>query len=997
MDQIKNRFDNIFYKDENNNFIPLFKENCKDEIINLFKEILESQDANSILEKINFIFDMINKCIDIAIILVSSPSLKIKHEIGFIELLCDIYIKFPSENELKNKIIEILIFLINNITINPNLYYYVLRSIVNKNKNPSIDTFNHYIDILEILYPKIDRKAEKKKEKYFFFYNKSESGIQIISKILIKNGFAFKFWFYLEKYHKNEKSNLININTGEDTYKLNLNGNNVDILINDEIQDGLNFAINYEEWNNIVFGITKTHFGNKILFSYKLEKEKKKTKIKAIPVEMESLYLDSIIFFQNFIGRISSIILYNDNKNNVIDYFEDINFIQPNKDTFNKDFNKIIFSCFSPQTLDIERMEIEDPINHHQAIFLLSNDFHLNYVHIIQKKIKNIYNYSGINVFFPIFDFINENYNNNDGVNLFNRIFKIIIIKINEINEYERNEFFQIFSCFLKNYNRCFLENNEILNNFLFDNINKFSIMTIKPNKKSPFLNDLFFNWKIMIKFSEKEQSKFWDYILNVLNEFYMVEQNKKKFVYLEKFLDLNYLQPFFIHEFKKKFELTNDMNFIFVLRLILENDKPQKFDNNKDKIFFFRFLLNPEIEFQKVEFTLILFYKYINEEVKFPSGQQKSIITYFINQNFITDLLLFYARYPINIKEIIIKIFRILLINYYQLINQNNSKTKEDIIKIIDQLFLYEFNFFEEVQLKEDENKNNNNNLNNNKNEIVEEDEINTNINNNNQKEENNKGKEIVNNIILKINSEDNTLFLILDIFHLIFRCIFHEWTNDNLVFEYQKKDEIDLNKVNRIIKISFEHLFLLIQNNNEVSNDLFLQNNFLKIFGKIYFDNFLLMNKNNENENEITDLIDKNGKVLIKKLNNEIITNKKIIPFYYISYLINFNYKLFQDKEFEESSKFFKYFYENIKIDEKINNYENETNNNFKSLLNYAEILNYNYLVDDRIFTMSISQITKFNDYLKKRDNYLYSHLCNNLKKKKKHLHICFIILFI
>lgn len=85
-------------------------------------------------------------------------------------------------------------------------------------------------------------------------------------------------------------------------------------------------------------------------------------------------------------------------------------------------------------------------------------------------------------------------------MNLFNRIFKIIIIKINEINEYERNEFFQIFSCFLKNYNRCFLENNEILNNFLFDNINKFSIMTIKPNKKSPFLNDLFFNWKIMIR-----------------------------------------------------------------------------------------------------------------------------------------------------------------------------------------------------------------------------------------------------------------------------------------------------------------------------------------------------------------------------------------------------------------------------------------------------------------------------------------------------------------
>ena len=51
---------------------------------------------------------------------------------------------------------------------------------------------------------------------------------------------------------------------------------------------------------------------------------------------------------------------------------------------------------------------------------------------------------------------------------------------------------------------------------------------------------------------------------------------------------------------------------------------------------------------------------------------------------------------------------------------------------------------------------------------------------------------------------------------------------------------------------------------------------------------------------------------------------------------------------------------------------------------LLNYADINNYNYLVDDRIFTISISQITKFTEYLKKRDNYLYSHICNNLKKK-------------
>ena len=50
MEEIKNRFDNIFYK-EDETFIPLFKENCKEEIINLFQDILESEDANLIIQK----------------------------------------------------------------------------------------------------------------------------------------------------------------------------------------------------------------------------------------------------------------------------------------------------------------------------------------------------------------------------------------------------------------------------------------------------------------------------------------------------------------------------------------------------------------------------------------------------------------------------------------------------------------------------------------------------------------------------------------------------------------------------------------------------------------------------------------------------------------------------------------------------------------------------------------------------------------------------------
>ena len=50
------------------------------------------------------------------------------------------------------------------------------------------------------------------------------------------------------------------------------------------------------------------------------------------------------------------------------------------KAVFNGNCNNIIYSCFSPQTFDLESFEIEVPINHLKAHFIKSNDFYLNYV-----------------------------------------------------------------------------------------------------------------------------------------------------------------------------------------------------------------------------------------------------------------------------------------------------------------------------------------------------------------------------------------------------------------------------------------------------------------------------------------------------------------------------------------------------------------------------------------------------------------------------------------
>ena len=55
--------------------------------------------------------------------------------------------------------------------------------------------------------------------------------------------------------------------------------------------------------------------------------------------------------------------------------------------------------------------------------------------------------------------------------------------------------------------------------------------------------------------------------------------------------------------------------------------------------------------------------------------------------------------------------------------------------------------------------------------------------------------------------------------------------------------------------------------------------------------------MEKIDEDLNIITKFIDKKGKEVINKLNNDIIIYRKIIPFRYILFLIYSNFKVFSN----------------------------------------------------------------------------------------------------
>ena len=358
-----------------------------------------------------------------------------------------------------------------------------------------------------------------------------------------------------------------------------------------------------------------------------------------------------------------------------------------------------------------------------------------------------------------------------------------------------------------------------------------------------------------MSKFSEKQQVKFWDFIQGKLltfkdekeaniNNNNMINNSNNKF---EKYFNLDYLKTFFIHEFKKDFDINDDRNIIKVIKILFENENNINEKSNKDKLFFFRFLLNPKINFQKVEFMVNLFNDYIRGIEKFPKGKEKDIIKYFIQENFICDLFLIFTRYSIEIKELVIQIIRHLFLNYYDISikDRYNKETTKKFVKILDKFFLYEFDFYEEKKEKKEE----------------EENEI-TIIENSEKK-------------ILKMNLEDNKLFLILDIFHLILRLIVQFWINDNLEFEYEDNGLINIEKVKTLIIKSFEDIIRLINEKTYVNKNhqLFLRNNFIKCLAKIYYDNYLLKKKEDNDLKKINDLLEENIKKILMKLTDDLI----------------------------------------------------------------------------------------------------------------------------
>ena len=225
---IMNSFlDKIFINSKGTSkIIPLLKKNCGEELKNLFdiskgKKKKDSMDS-FIVNKLNILNEIkkliSNKCEIIHII----NNYLSKYDIYLLKNYIDLYLQylFSKKNKQYSKDIlqnfeEIFIWFINCGLLNKDIIDYVFQKIAKMQleTNITIDSFDIYIPLIEILYGKnnLNLKYDKLAKNYIYLFDRNTSiiktNISSVDTIKVTNGCCIIIWFYLYEYcNENQKT-----------------------------------------------------------------------------------------------------------------------------------------------------------------------------------------------------------------------------------------------------------------------------------------------------------------------------------------------------------------------------------------------------------------------------------------------------------------------------------------------------------------------------------------------------------------------------------------------------------------------------------------------------------------------------------------------------------------------------------------------------------------------------------------------------------------------
>ena len=601
-------------------------------------------------------------------------------------------------------------------------------------------------------------KREKIKDiiNYIYFNGKGSSLSLTLNKNSInvnthfptlENGLSVLFWIYLDKdltnhflkIYKNLKIYLVTLNIS--VHHINLLFNSIksfNLVIDDVISNDIDFTNKfvYNDWNNICFLIEKKGKLNlvKIIING-FETSFSLPLPKAFPMNAP---ISKIKLFENFFGKISTVLLFSFNLNmQMISYFNTnfkfgfhknkylFKFLNSNDDDYfsnspeynycqkyknntkpnnaNKLFKirlkehniKYLISCFVPFTYDQDKNTIDDIFGNFVGV--------LGY----DDGVNNYMNYTsalnfigGINNLLPFAEmmYINkEILNENTFYEYLYILEEILIGHTKNLLEANKNKFFSSLGLFFEKYPSN-VYTHKILDIFLKIGKETFQLSDDKSSCDN-FVNMVLLNEKIFSKFSPENQSKLWEGVHQFFVSDYsqMRESlNISKICLLLRFYD------------KKKYEEYCCKRHHDLLQIKSDKDKTEKVSELK--------IMNPEMNY-KIDKLFDIIQLYIKQYYKekeivnlykllsldLSPCLQKKIIQAFINyfygkninikektitlENLLKNSFLEITEYVLSISFLdvrieVLKLFKILLKNHSNTIktyiSNNNSSSKE-------------------------------------------------------------------------------------------------------------------------------------------------------------------------------------------------------------------------------------------------------------------------------------------------------------------------------
>ena len=471
--------------------------------------------------------------------------------------LFDLYTNKNTSQKLKDAIISFLDELRINIQTGKDIYEYLFQKISQIYRGESPPSSNNLYQYLKLLHAILaDTEAAQSPKNYFacsghckFYVDLNKKAIEVGYSFTINLNFKISNYYVDEKNQdKNRISNLVKI------YFSNKKSLSVDLqypflLIVKEIRKEFIKTFPLDDWINLIITIVNGNNGLYFYFYVNGENHVNPYKIEKLSLKCDDTikYID---FFNNFYGEVSSIFMFSQteqgppgiNNSGFLSQFKNFKEglwkktkidsffkILPNYESLSQDLSKsktvyikspqiktnekkrtlwdnLVFIFTPINYLDTRPNYVEDGFGQYQLQFSgnIRNHRNQNY----QKKLMLV---SGFNNFYPIAEMflIYPEILTEQNFEIFLKIIgSILNFRKQNLRGVKQNKLFKILSMFMEKYpNKVFTE--KILN--ALDSLGKTLFINNLETLCSNYFNYILLNEKILSKYNENLQIKFWN------------------------------------------------------------------------------------------------------------------------------------------------------------------------------------------------------------------------------------------------------------------------------------------------------------------------------------------------------------------------------------------------------------------------------------------------------------------------------------------------------